>query len=1159
MFRLQSLVLSAILFAFTAFGQAPTGTLQGRVEDPNSASIPEAKVTIENQATGVSQNLITNNDGRFVQPYLPSGDYRLTVSKAGFTKSVTNDIKIDVQQTVSLNVVLKIGEITTTVEVQAELAQLKTETSSASTTITSRQLHDLPTGRNPFALATLTPGVIPGGGSTPWISGGRNASSEILIDGNTAIVPENNVSINDGGYTPVIDSVEELTVIKNSMAAEYGRSGGGVITVATRSGTNQLHFGLFEYFRNPALNANSWGNNRNAIKRANCCSQNTFGFNAGGPVYIPGVYDGRNKTFIFWSQQISRTPGSSSPTATVPIQAWRDGDFSQLKNGAGAAITIYDPQTVDPVTNIRAPFPGNIIPKDRLDPVALNLTKYWPNPNNIPTNAFTFANNFATQGKSKNTDNKFDSRIDHYFNSKFRMFLRGSYDNNVGTPFNGFGNAGTSIGDGPSTNTFPNITSNMVYTVNPTTIVNVNLGFGEKDVSRFPFSTGTLPSSLGFPKALDAIAALNNLEFPNITGTGVSNLGQATFTSLIIKSYAYTFHSDVTKVFSKHTIKAGFEYRKLMLNFTQYGAPSGQFGFGTSPTVRVVNVTTPTTEGFGFASFLLGLPNNNGGALNHSFSAATASPYIGVFAQDDWKVSRKLTVNLGLRWDVDVPRTERYNRLNHFDLFAPSPIAGKVPGFPDLKGAWVFQDKDHRRQVPTDLDNWGPRAGFAYQINSKTVFRGAYGILYSGSALTAAGTSGSSGTEGFQSNTAMNVTNDNFKTILTTLSNPFPSGYNLPLGAAGGAGTDLGLGIGGGNGGIFLDNQNPIIQQWNANIQRELPGGWVVEAGYLGSKGQHLIDGESNLPLNQLPASVLPLGDALNAQVPNPFFHVAGINTTSTLYSQATVQAKQLMTAYPQYTGISAFRIPQANSNYHSFTLEGNKRFSHGLQVLAAFTAGKLLDDASQTVSFLGAAGSKQDYYNRRGDKSISAQDVSRRLVISFNYDIPVGRHRPFLGNLPKAVDFAIGGWQINGIYVMQTALPFAIGNGGNNVGIGNPGQRPNNNGKSAKKDGPIDQRLNAYFDPTVFSVVGNWAFGNASRFSPDLRGPGTVNMDFSFFKHFRLRERLDTQIRAEAFNFFNHPTWGTPGLAVNSPGTFGVITSASGNRTMQVAMKINF
>ena len=473
----------------------------------------------------------------------------------------------------------------------------------------------------------------------------------------------------------------------------------------------------------------------------------------------------------------------------------------------------------------------------------------------------------------------------------------------------------------------------------------------------------------------------------------------------------------------------------------------------------------------------------------------------------------------------------------------------------------MFQTPDDRRQVATDMNNWGPRFGFAYQINPKTVFRAAYGILYSASSYTAAGTSGSSGTEGFQSNTALNVSNDNFQTIIPgwSLSNPFPSGYNLPLGAAGGAGTDLGLAIGGGNGGIFLDNQNPMIQEWNANLQRELPGGWVIEAGYMANKGNHLIDGESNMPLSQLPDSYLAQGAALNNLVTNPFYHVAGINTTSTLYTQPTVQAKQLLSAFPQYQGVTAFRIPQANSNFQSFTFEANKRLTHGLQMLVSFTGSKLLDDASQTVSFLGAAGAKQDYYNRAADKSVSSQDVPKRLVVSFNYDIPVGHHRTFLHDTPKPVDFIIGGWQINGIYTAQRAIPIAISNGGNNTGIGNPGQRPNNNGTSALKTGPIDQRLNAYFDTSVFSVAPNFTYGTSGRFSPDLRGPSLFNLDFSMFKHFRFRERLDAQLRLEAFNFFNHPTWGLPGTAVNSPGTFGVITSANGNRTMQVAMKVDF
>ncbi len=1162
----KSTILSALL-CFSALAQAPTGTITGRVTDGSGGAIPGAKITIEAETTGFKQTQTSNAEGRYVQPSLLPGSYKVTSEKTGFSKFVTTGIGLDASQSVTVDVSMKVGDVATTVEVTADVAQLKTETSSASTTITQRQILDLPTGRNPFAIATLTSGVIPGGGSTPWISGGRNATSEILIDGNTGIVPENNVSINDGGYTPIMDSIAEVTVIKNSLAAEYGRTGGGVITATTRSGGNTPHIGLFEYFRNPALNANSWGNNRNGVKRPNCCSFNQYGFNVGGPIVIPHIYDGHNKTFMFWSHQFTKNSSIQTPTATVPVQEWRDGNFANLRQANNAAgnplIVIFDPLTYS--SGVRTAFPGNIIPQNRIDPISKGLLKFWPTANNtqnITAGATTIgANNFLAQGKQRSTDNRFDSRLDHYFSEKLRMFARGSYDNGPNFPFNGFGNIATSIGDGNTTSTLPNITSNFVYSITPTTIVNASLGFGQKDVTRYPFSTGTKPSSLGFPTALDSIVALNNSEFPNISGTGVANLGQNTFTYLDIKSYAYTARADVSKVFAKHTVKTGGEYRKLMLNFTQYGNPSGQYNFGINPTSRVAGPTNPTSqiEGFGFASFLLGIPN--GGGISHSFSNATAANYFAFFVDDTWKVSRKLTMNIGLRYEAEQPRTERYNRLNHFDLNATSPLAGKVPAFPNLKGAFVFQDKDNRRQVPTDLNNWGPRFGFAYQITPKTVFRAAYGITYSGSAITAAGTSGSSGVIGFENSTPFTSTIDNYATILTTWSNPYPTGYNLPLGAAGGPGTNIGLGIGSG---IFIDNQNPMIQQWNANLQREIKGGWVLEVGYLASTGHHLIDGEGGINMNQLPASAFALGATLNDNVPNPFYRVAGVNTTSALYNGLTTSRRQLLTAFPQYTGVSPFRIPQANSNYNAFTFEANKRFSHGLQMLVSFTGGKTQDDASATVGFLGALGGKQDYYNRKAEKSISAQDISKRLVISGNYEIPFGRNRKFAANLPKPVDFVLGGWQVNGIYTAQTGLPFAISNGGNNCQIGCANQRPNNNGTSAKRTGPIDQRLGTggaptYFDTSVFSQAGNFTFGNTSRFSPDLRSPSLFNMDFSVFKGFKWREKLTAQIRAEAFNGFNHPTWGNPGLTVNQPGTFGIITNAGGNRIMQLALKVNY
>jgi hypothetical protein len=1165
MFRSLIIGIAALSLCSFALAQNANGILDGRVTDASGSSVPGAKVTIENQDTSVKREYTTNSEGRFYQGQVLIGTYRVTVEKAGFQKYVESNVRVDVAQTVTLEIALKVGDIATTVEIIASAAQLTTESSSVSTVIGSKAMTDLPLSNrnNPFALATLAPGVIPGGGTTPWISGGRNASSEITIDGTSVIVPENNVSINDLGYTPILDSVEEFSIITNALAAEYGRTGGGVINVATRSGTNALHITAYEFLQNSKLNTNTWANNRNGAKLA-ALQQNQFGGTAGGPLFIPHVYDGRNKTFFFFSEQVTYTRSGTSPSATVPIAAWEHGDFSQLKNGNGQPVVIYDPLNLDASGN-RMPFAGNIIPADRQDKVALGLMKYFPQPNAVPTNAFLLQNNYFVQGKRPSDDLHFDSRMDHNFSDKFRVFARGSYDNGISPDFNGYGNVASSIGSGPSGTIFTNIASNFIYTVNPTTIVNVNLGYQRKDNFHTPFSQGTCPSTLGLPKELDSI--VQNCEFPQITfggNTAISQLGQASFTSLKFIPYTYTAHADVTKVFTKHTVKAGYEFRKLFMNFRQLGSPDGQFAFNAGYTQQVVNAAASATQGNGFATFLLGIPANNGGDLQSTFDIASSSEYHGLYVQDDWKVTQKLTLNLGLRWDVDVPRTERYNRLSYWDINAPSPLAGKVPGFPDLKGAMMFvgtpNSKYGRHQTPTDLNNFGPRFGLAYHVLPKTVFRAAYAILYSGSVLQASGTSGSSGTEGFQSNTALSATFDNGKTFISPFpfDNPFPGGYNLPQGTKAGPfsgpSTDIGAGIGDS---YFSDYVNPVIQQWNGTLQQEFKG-WVFEAGYLGAKGQHLIDGESNLiTYNQLPASYFALGNQLLQQVANPFFGI--ITTPGSSLAQPTVQAKQLLVAYPQYTSVNAFRKPAANSNFESFTLSANKRFSRGLQAQVSFTGGKLLDDASQTVTFLGAAGTKQDYYCRKCEKSISAQDVSRRLVANFNYELPLGRGKAYLASLPKAVDFVLGGWQMNGILTFSKGIPLQISNGGNNTQINSNGQRPNNNGQSGEKSGPIADRLNAYFDPSVFSQAGNFTFGNTSRTSPNLRAPGIHNLDFSMFKAFRFREKLTTQFRAEAYNFTNSPTWNSPNTTVTSVGTFGTINGASGQRTLQLALKLIF
>ena len=541
-----------------------------------------------------------------------------------------------------------------------------------------------------------------------------------------------------------IDSIAEFNVISNSLAAEYGRTGGGVINVATRSGSNEFHGSLFEFLRNSTLDANSWTNNRNGVPRA-AFQRNQFGGTIGGPLSIPKIYSGHNRTFFFFAEQSTRTRSASTAQGSVPIEAWRQGDFSNLRNGSGQLITIYDPATVfcasacDTPNAVysRMPFPDNKIPVQRFDTVARNLLKYWPQPNAIPTNAFTNQNNFYASGKSPSAEDKIDSRVDHNFSDKFRIYGRGSYSLGTSTGFNAFGNLANSLsGNGSNSTDSYNISFNGVYTFSPTTILNVNYGFARQVILTTPFSQGIDLTSLGFPQAVQAAAAQQNLEFPDIQfsgNTNVSKLGQATFTTLNFVPYSHIVRPDVTKVFSNHTIKFGGEFRKLFMNFRQHGQPSGSYSFSQSVTQQVVGAAASQTQGNGFASFLLGIPAS--GNLEHTFATAAASAYFGFYVQDDWKVSRRLTLNLGLRYDVDVPRTERYNRLSYFDIDAPSPIAGLVPGFENLKGAMRFVTPDNRHQTPTDLNNFGPRFGFAYQFTDKSVFRGGYGMMYSGSAL----------------------------------------------------------------------------------------------------------------------------------------------------------------------------------------------------------------------------------------------------------------------------------------------------------------------------------------------------------------------------------------------------------------------------------------
>ena len=1152
--------LVALLVAFVAPASAQqfTGTIQGVVQDSSGAVVPGAEVSIINISTNEARNVTTDSNGAYVVPQLKPGFYRVVVKLTGFKTATVDDIKLDVQQIRAVDVRLDVGGTTETVTVSATgAAAIETVSSTVSQNIENKRVVDLPlNGRNPFSLATLSPGVIPAPGSSPFISGGRNATSEVTIDGISDVNAENNVSILDLNYTPSVDAVQEFSVQTNSVSAEFGRLGGGVINLVTKSGTNQFHATAFEFLRNSALDATNFFTNRAGQKKGSF-KRNQFGGNVGGPIR-------KDRTFFFVNYEGLRQGAASVTTATVPLPEWRLGDFSNLKNAAGNPILIYDPLTTradpnNPGKFIRDPFPGNRIPDTRISQIARNLMQFWPQPNTTPTNVNTQANNYTASGTAINNSNQIDSRVDHDFSAKWRAFGRFNAQFRApSVPFNGFGNLATSSGDGPAQTSSHNFSFDNVYTVNPTFFLNVRYGLNRRLVKHSPFSTGFDITQLGFPAPVKQVAALQALEFPRIDVNSLSSLGQATFTDLIIAPTTHSFDTNVTKILSRHTLKFGTDYRKLMLNFLQFGQPSGQYS-STQLWTQLDPNQGSSTAGFGLASLLIGVPDS--GQISHDPTPASASTYWGFYFQDDWKVTPKLTFNLGMRYDFDVPRTERFDRLSFFDFNAKSPIASQVPANPffnpaNLSGAIGFVSPDNRHQTPTDLKHFGPRIGFAYNIANKTVVRSAYGIFYLASGMQAAGHTGSAGMVGYRTSSQMVVSLDG-RTPIAFLDNPFPNGFNLPTGNSLGSSTFLGLGIGEG---VFIDYRNPYMQQWNLNVQRELPGNIVFEAAYIGSKGTRLLAGESGVTLSQLPVSFLSLGTQLQDQVQNPFFGII-TNPSSPLRFQ-TVSRGRLFRPYPQYNGVNAFRIPYGSSIYHGGTLKADKRFSNGVSFLVAYTWNKLIDDVSTTVGFLGQASARQNAYDRKSERAIGSQDIAHRFVTSFVYDLPFGKGRRFGKDLPSSANWLLGGWQFNGIVTFQSGLPLLITQGQNNVGLFNPTQRPTWNGNNANLAGSKNDKLGKWFDISAFSLTPAFTFGNTPRVMPNLRADGTKNFDLSLFKNNSFKEgKFNAQFRAEFFNAFNRVQFNPPETRRDS-GNFGVVSGlATGTtpRQIQLALKLIF
>jgi hypothetical protein len=1162
--RLAALI--SICFVFTAIlvAQTFTGTILGTVQDSSGAVVPNVKVVAVETSTNVERSTVTNDQGYFELPLLPPGRYRLDAQVTGFKKFSRANLKLDISQKMEVPVTLSPGDVAETVEVTADSPLLQTTTSSVSQLIDNKKVVDLPTSnRNIFQIATLTAGVTDHSGvasAAPatsgsvgfgrWSSnGGQVNTNEFMLDGATATT----ANMGAASIIPTIDAIEEFKIETNALAAEYGRTGGAVINATYKSGTNNLHGTVYDFWRNRVLNANSWLNNRNGTKR-DVSNVHTFGYSVGGPIIIPKVIDGRNKLFFFHSYEGYRDILPARQVLTIPTAAEKRGDFSQRLTAAGQVIQIYDPYSTAAVPGqanryTRAPFAGNLVPTSRMDPVAVNLVKYYPDPNTTPSNALTNAQNYVASPSGKNRQNMWTVKSDYNIRDGQRLFGRYTESDQGGGAANLWGDtpscetclvnrnpagAYSARGGGSDLFIYPkNVVIGYTNTLSPTTILDLRYSLNRQLLSRLPQSSGFDLAAAGFPAQM--VNSVFYKVFPPINIESYQGLGTNSNGDLLRRGdLTHATQGSITMVKRSHTIKFGGDYRMYRYADLQATDVTPQFSF-TRTFTQQDPFTPAATSGWSMASFLLGTPASGNNRIPGSI--AVQFHYIAGYIQDDWRVNNRLTLNLGIRYDVETPYTERFDRLSTFDLnvrsAATQRLASAIGGL-----QFMNKDVDSRYRNPVDKNNFSPRIGLAYKITQSTILRAAYGIFYQPTLNTGFGAA-TFGAVGFDGDTPFVSSVDGGLTPYRRLSNPFPDGFNQPPGSAGGADTLIGQGITTQLRNIVV----PYTQQFNIGIQKQF-GSWLVDAGFVGSRG---INQFINVQANQLPVQLYSQGTALNAQVPNPFLGLVERGA----FTATTLSAGQLQRPFPQFTDVQYNTVAAGQMNYNSLQTKLERRFSAGFSVLAAYTWSKNIGNVGER--YWRSTG-VQNQYDLRSERSISPIDVPHRMTIAYLYEFPFGKGKRWANSLPKAADLLIGGWQVNGITTFQSGLPLAITLPSNSIGFG-AGQRPNNNGQSAKLDNPTPER---WFDTSVFSLPAPFTFGNTGPFSPDLRGQGVNNWTTSFFKNTFITESVNVQFRAEFFNFFNHPLWASPGTTLNQP-TFGVVAQKSGNRVGQLALKLIF
>lgn len=1215
-----SLVLFLILvFCLCPFsqGQSTYGAIAGLVTDPTGAAVPGAQVTLTNVGTSEKRTQATGADGLYSFVNLIPGEYRIDVEKQGFKHFERKNLVVQVNQSSKIDALLAVGQVSETVEVTSETPLLQTETSSLGQVVDQRKANELPlNGRNIYNLTTITPSVVPQGntigtvvGKNPFdfanyqIGGAFANEAAEYLDGQ----PLNIGYINLPLLVPTQDSITEFKVQYNNLGPEWGKFAGGVINLSTKSGTNTWHGSAYEYLRNKVFNANEFFNKRQELSTGKSntpppFTQNQFGADIGGAVI-------KDKTFVFFSYEGFRLRSGTVFSTNVPTGAERTGDFS------AAGVTIYDPLSVNPTCSAnpcaRTPFTGNMIPANRINPTSSFLLKYLPPPNS--TGAFNFVQATSTGGDI----NEYVVRGDQNITARQRIFGRYSHWSLLSLAQDPFGTG--LCKDRCQENTHSNSAAvGYNISVTPTTIVDVNISASRFNYIRNPINTSFDFTQEGWPASYNGVVpALERTPltpcFAISDPTVTCSQGQS---AIADHNTQWNLSPQVTMIRGKHTLNWGGQLEMGYDNYLQTNTGGGLISFNGSWTQSLARNAPNATGGVDFADFLLGFGlgqgaqfgNQTTGSLVISGPVSGKQTFRALYIGDNWKIRTNLTLNLGLRYELQGPWSERYDKMTYFDPKATNTSAtgcGGTAGSTCVGELFLVKTgvNGGRNNLPLSKDQFMPRLGFAYSVNPKTVVRGGYGIFYIPNYVSF-GTNPyvdpvSSATSNFFASNDKGLT-PSATLNQNTCSLSAPGAANFSCTGQGPFNTNSASAL------VAVPGRNPqpnvsqyilnqsnfsatgytvqkygYLQQYNLDIQRELPAGFFVDLAYAGSHGVHLPQFNTNI--NQIPDSFITKAaqQAAAGNTPDIAKPVAPYPFTCALCSPAnslpgglgpgTLVQGQLDRPFPQYAGLNLNGQGCCGSSYNALQATVTRRFQGGGTLLVAYTNAKLMSNTDTLTSWLeggttGGVGNIQDWNNLKDERSLSSQDISQRLVISYVLDLPFGRGKAYANDFTGFKNGLVSGWGVDGVTSFQKGFPVKISSGSGNsltaLSLGTGTLRPNVvSGCNKSMSGSATSKIGQWFNTGCFSAAPAWGFGDESRVDATLRQDGVNNWDFAVFKrtYFGPEDRMNIEFRTEFFNIFNRPQFGPPNGTFGA-GTFGVVgNTVNLPRLIQFGLRFSF